>query len=144
METEKSTQYNNYFKAKFESILKSLIYLDRVEAKFTLFAAEELAAYERAKAEEGTDFEEIEKDYLAYKNLDVIKSFPPQILIGKQVGDDVEHLVFDEDPNVKVTIFEVSNEYNYSNPTGFFNISLPHIEAKTTMYQTMSYTQFKR
>lgn len=144
METEKSTQYNNYFKAKFESILKSLIYLDRVEAKFTLFAAEKLAAYERAKAEEGTDFEEIEKDYLAYKNLDVIKSFPPQILIGKQVGDDVEHLVFDEDPNVKVTIFEVSNEYNYSNPTGFFNISLPHIEAKTTMYQTMSYTQFKR
>lgn len=124
--------------------MKSLIYLDRVEAKFTLFAAEEEAAYQRAKAEDGTDFEEIEKDFLAYKNPDVIKYFPPQLIIGKQVGDDVEHLVFDEDPNVKVSIFEVSNEYNYSNPTGFFNISLPHIEAKTTMYQTMSYTQFKR
>jgi len=56
----------------------------------------------------------------------------------------VEHLIFDEDPNIKVSIYEVSNEYNYSNPTGFFNISLPHIEAKTTMYQTMSYLQYKR
>jgi hypothetical protein len=45
---------------------------------------------------------------------------------------------------VKVTIYEVQNEYNYSNPTGIFNISLPHIEAKTTMYQTMSYVQYKR
>ncbi len=43
-----------------------------------------------------------------------------------------------------MTIYEVSTEYNYSNPTGFFNISLPHIEAKTTMYQTMSYAQWKK
>jgi hypothetical protein len=48
-------------------------------------------------------------------------------------------MVYDENPNVKVTIIQVKCEYNYSNPTGFFNISLPHIEAKTSMYQTMSY-----
>ena len=51
---------------------------------------------------------------------------------------------YDEDPNVKVTVYEIMNEYNYSNPTGFFNISLPHIEAKTSMYQTMSYAQYKK
>lgn len=52
-ETEKSITYNNYFKSKFESILKSLIYLERVEAKFRQFAEEDKAAYERAVAEEG-------------------------------------------------------------------------------------------
>ena len=52
--------------------------------------------------------------------------------------------MYDEHPNVKVTIIEVACEYNYSNPTGHFNLSLPHIEAKTTMYQTMSYQTFKR
>lgn len=53
-------------------------------------------------------------------------------------------MVFDEHPNVKVTLIEVACEYNYSNPTGFFNISLPHLEARTTMYQTMSYQSQKR
>ena len=60
------------------------------------------------------------------------------------MNEDREFLVYDEDPNVRVTIYEVVNEYNYSNPTGFFNISLPHIEAKTSMYQTMSYTEYKK
>jgi hypothetical protein len=42
-----------------------------------LFEAEESAAYERAKTEEGKDFAEIENDWLAYKNSDVIEHFPP-------------------------------------------------------------------
>jgi hypothetical protein len=53
-------------------------------------------------------------------------------------------MVIDDNPNVKVTIYEVACEYNYSNPTNYFNISLPHIEAKTNNYSTMSYVQFKR
>ena len=48
-------------------------------------------------------------------------------------------MVYDEDPNIKVSIYEVTNEYNYSNPTGLFNLSLPHIEIKTNSYQTISY-----
>jgi hypothetical protein len=56
------------------------------------------------------------------------------LIVGRQVGDERMLLEYDDDPNVKVTIYEVSTEYNYSNPTGFFNISLPHVEAKTTMY----------
>ena len=77
---------------------------------------------------------DVEKDWLAYKNSDVIPHYPPQLVIGRQVADDKEWLVYDEHPNVKVTIIEVACEYNYSNPTGYFNLSLPHIEAKTTMY----------
>lgn len=143
-ETERSTSYNAYFKNKFDSVVKALTYLDRVEVKYNLFKEEERLAYERTKNEEGKDFEEVEKDWLAYQNPDVIEHFPPQIIIGRQVADDREFLVYDEDPNVKVSIYEIACEYNYSNPTGFFNISLPHVEAKTTMYQTMSYMQFKK
>ena len=143
-DTERSQSYNSYFKNKFDCIVKSLGYLERVEEKFKRFEEEDKIAYERAKSEEGKEFEEIEKDWLAYKNQEVIPHFPPQIIIGRQVADDKEFLVYDEDPNVRVTIYEIACEYNYSNPTTFFNISLPHIEAKTTMYQTVSYVQFKR
>jgi len=81
---------------------------------------------------------------LSYKNNDVLSHFPPQVVIGRQVGEDRVVLDYDEDANVRVTVYEIVNEYNYSNPTGFFNISLPHIEAKTSMYQTMSYAQYKK
>jgi hypothetical protein len=69
----------------------------------------------------------------------VIAHFPPQLIIGKQTAEEKELLVFDEDPNVKVTIYEMANEYSYSNPTGYFNLSLPHLELRTNNYQTLSY-----
>jgi len=144
VETEKSGSYNSYFKNKYEAVLKSLTYLTRYEEKVKLFQEEELAAYEKAKQLHPEEVADLEKDWRAYNNTDVIKHWPPQLIIGRQVADDKEWLVYDENPNVKVTIIEVGCEYNYSNPTGFFNISLPHIEAKTTMYQTMSYQTFKR
>ena len=53
-------------------------------------------------------------------------------------------MVIDDNPLAKVTLTEIINEYNYSNPTGYFNISLPHIDMRTNMYQTMSYQYFKR
>lgn len=64
-------------------------------------------------------------------------------MIGKQTADDKEFLVYDEDPLVKVVISEVQCEYNYSNPTCIFNLSIPHIEIKTNNYTTMSYTQYR-
>jgi hypothetical protein len=51
-------------------------------------------------------------------------------------------MVFDEDPLVKVTLTEVTCEYNYSNPTSFFNLSLPQLEVKTNNYTTMSYAEY--
>jgi len=60
------------------------------------------------------------------------------------VGEDKEFLVYDEDPLIKVTIYEVTCEYAYSNPTGYFNLSLPHVDLRTNSYQTMSYEQYKR
>ena len=53
-------------------------------------------------------------------------------------------MVFDEDPLVTVTVFEQLNDYNYSNPTSMFNLSLPHLEVRANLYQTQSYVQYKR
>jgi hypothetical protein len=58
--------------------------------------------------------------------------------VGKGI-EEKEFLVYDENPLIKVVITEVTNEWNYSNPTSFFNISLPHIEIRTNHYQTISY-----
>ena len=56
-------------------------------------------------------------------------------------GDNNEKVfyVYDENPHVTVVVSEILNEYNYSNPTGFFNVSLPQVELRTSNYQTMSY-----
>ena len=53
-------------------------------------------------------------------------------------------LVFDQDSLVTVTVFEQLNDYNFSNPTGLFNLSLPHLEVRANMYQTQSYQSYKR
>ena len=45
---------------------------------------------------------------------------------------------------MKVIIYEITNEYSYSNPTGFFNLSLPHLELRTNNYSTLSYAQYKK
>lgn len=65
-------------------------------------------------------------------------------MIGKQVGEERDIKVIEDNPLAKVTLTEIINEYNYSNPTGYFNISLPHIEMRTNMYTSMSYHYFKR
>lgn len=63
--------------------MKSLTYLEKYEEKCLGFAAEERAQYEKAKQEEGKEFAEIEKDWLAYQNPDVIDHYPPQYIIGR-------------------------------------------------------------
>lgn len=52
--------------------------------------------------------------------------------------------LLDENPVVRVSLVEITNEFNYSNPTAFFNISIPHIDLRTSMYQTLNYIYFKK
>lgn len=58
--------------------------------------------------------------------------------------EDKEIFVDDSHEHVKVQLFEVETEYAYSAPTGLFNLQLPHVEVKTSLYQTQSYFQYKR
>jgi hypothetical protein len=142
-EAERTSSYT-YYKTKYENILKSIKYLDTFEDKFVAkFHQEELEALEKAEQTE-VFTQDVQKDWMAYKHSEVTPHFPPQLIIGKQTQDDKEFMVYDEDPLVKVTLSEVTCEYNYSNPTEYFNLSIPHIEFKTNMYTTISYAQFKK
>lgn len=133
-----------YFKAKHDAILKALEYLHLFEERWvSIYKQEEIEALEKAK-EDDTFTSDVQKDYLAYQHEEVIPHFPPHLIIGKQTQDEVEFLVYDEDPLVKVVISEVACEYNYSNPTIYFNLSLPHIELKTNAYTCLSYAQMKQ
>jgi hypothetical protein len=50
------------------------------------------------------------------------------------VGEERVLQIYDENPLATVTIFDQDNDFMYSNPTGFFNLSLPHVELRTSMY----------
>lgn len=92
----------------------------------------------------GEDFTDLKESWVGVHSSEVIRSYPPQLIVGKSIGDEREVYVHDEDPLVRVQIFELDCEYAYSAPTGRFNLQLPHIETKTSMYQTQSYEAYKR
>jgi hypothetical protein len=142
-DVERTNMYA-YNKAKYDNILKSLQYLDLYEQRWVaLFKQEEALQLEEAK-KDNYFTEDVQRDWLAFNHKEVIEHYPPQLIIGKQTQDDVTVLVHDSDPLVKVTVSEVTCDYNYSNPTMFFNLSIPHIELKTNAYTTVSYQQWKQ
>lgn len=133
-----------YFKNKHDAILKCLDYLDRFETRFVAkFQQEERDNLAQA-CNDPVFAETVQNDWLAYNHNEVKEHFPPQVIIGKQTGDESEFLVYDADPHVRVSITEVPCEYNYSNPTGLFNLSIPHVELRLNMYSTLSYKQQKK
>lgn len=142
-EVERSNSFG-YFKAKYDAILKSLDYINRFELHFVeKFKQEDMAALENLTSTDETFKEDVLKDWLAFNHNEVIEHFPPQLVIGKQTADDVDYLVVDEDPLVKVVLSEVACEYNYSNPTSLFNLSIPHVEIRSNNFTTVSYRQYK-
>ncbi|TNV72950.1 hypothetical protein FGO68_gene13466 [Halteria grandinella] len=135
-----------YFKFKYDAIIKALEYLRKFESEqVEKFKEEEQARMEKDLEEDKERFtQDVQKDWLAFNHNEVITHYPPLMIIGKQTQDDVTLQTHDEDPLVKVTLSEVACEYNFSNPTGYFNLSIPHIEIKTNNFQTLSYAQYRQ
>ena len=75
-----------------------------------------------------------EKILLHYK-----KEIPYAVEVDTEEFFEEEKIILEEEDNlVKVTLSEITCEYNYSNPTGNFNLSLPHVDLRQSNYQTMS------
>lgn len=79
---------------------------------------------------------------MAFTNDEVLTHYPPQYIVGKQINEEREILV-QEDEHVKVILQEIDCEYIYSNPTGMFNLSQPSKLMRTKNYTFVSYAQFK-
>jgi len=76
-------------------------------------------------------------------NQDVVEHFPPNIIIGRGLSEQVVRVI-DDDPLVSIAIIEVTNEWQYSNPTGLFNLSLPRVYYKYDYYTSIYYSDYKK
>ena len=88
-------------------------------------------------------FNSVRNQWFPLKTNEIILHYPPQYVIGKQTNDQERELARFENEHVLVTVQEVECEYMYSNPTGFFNTSLPDKMMRTKNYTFVSYKQFK-
>jgi hypothetical protein len=140
---ERSNAYS-YFKNKLDTIKKSLVLLDSFEQFIERFVLEDKERYQK-EVVNGDSFKGLEQEWLGNgQNPDVAWHYPPQLIIGKQVVEDKEVFVYDENPNVRVVVYEIACQWSYSNPTALFNVSIPHIELRTNNYQTLSYSGYKK
>ena len=71
---------------------------------------------------DGEEFQDLAERWAGIQNPGVIRHYPPQLIVGKQVEEDREVYLNDEDPLVRVQIFELDCHYAYSAPTGLFNL----------------------
>jgi hypothetical protein len=85
---------------------------------------------------------EMAKVWRSGDNAEVIKHWPPQLIVGQQVGEEREVARY-EDSNVEIRLVEVTCEYMPSNPTGLFNLSLPEKLLRTKNYTFVSYEKYK-
>jgi len=76
-------------------------------------------------------------------NPEVIRHWPPIYIVGKQVNTEKALIVAFEDEFCKVELLEIDCEYNYSNPTSMFNLSLPDKMIRTKSFTFKSYVQCK-
>jgi len=127
---------NAYYRSKYELLGKAIAHLDALAPTFAAFEKEQLASLDMCLNGQGDAFTDLSEHWAGTKNEEVIKHWPPQLVVGKQVADDREYLVDDSNPLVRVEIFELDCEYAYSAPTGMFNLQLPHIEARASPYQS--------
>ena len=65
----------------------------------------------------------IDESFMAYKHPEVLPHWPPQLIIGKHLGE--EEIQVEGNDLINIRFIEVKNEWMYSNPTGMFNLSLP-------------------
>jgi hypothetical protein len=138
-----SAATNQYFKNKYSLLTKALAHLDGLQPTLAEFESEQLALLDTCLAEGGVGFTDLAGHWAGTKSEEVIKHFPPQLIVGKQVADDRELHVDDSHPLVRVTIYELDCEHGYSAPTGMFNLQLPHVEVRASHYQSQSYAQYK-
>lgn len=67
-----------------------MIYIDLYDKLVDEFLAEDIAAATANNVNSGEKFNEFQQVWRSGKNSEVIEHWPPQVIIGKQVGDELE------------------------------------------------------
>lgn len=87
-----------------------------------------------------TEQPEIGKSWMPLESA-VIRHCPPQLIIGEQTSSLKNEIGVYEDDEVRVSLLEIECEYIYSNPTGVYNLSLPHKEFRDANFRRISYAE---
>lgn len=129
------------FYNRLKDVNKAIEYLGQYDKLVKEFLAEDLAAAASNNLTSGEKFEEFAQTWRSGKNPEVVEHWPPQVIIGKQVGEELEICRY-EDDRIQVRLVEISCEYMPSNPTGLFNLSLPNKMFRTKAYEFINYAQY--
>jgi hypothetical protein len=135
-----ASSYSAYYENRFAVLVKAETLLEKFEDICKKFAEEEKAQYDAIKE---TDFIGLRDTWMAYNHPEVIPHFPPQLIIGKQVGENERVLLTEENESVIVKLVEIETEWMYSNPTGIFNLSIPDRALRLPNYSVATYEQYK-
>jgi len=74
---------------------------------------------------------------------DHLKHWPPLYIVGKQIGLNKECIAQYEDELCKVELMNIKCDWNYSNPTGMYNLSLPDTSCRMQNYTSVAYKDYK-
>ena len=121
-----------------------MVHLDALEPKFAEFQKRQVEELNKCLTGESEAFTDLKDNWVGTENGEVIKHYPPQLIIGKQVEDDVLLHTDDSNPLVRVELYALTCEYAYSAPTGLFNAQLPRVQLRTNQCQLRSYEVHKR
>jgi len=125
-----TSSYSNYYENRMIVLVQAEQYLEKFQEICKRYEQEEKAALD-AKSEDA--FVGLRDTWMAWEHEDVVKHWPPQVIVGKQVGEERVILV-EENESVAVRLVEVDCEWMFSNPTGLFNLSLPDKAYRTPNY----------
>jgi hypothetical protein len=137
-------QYSH--KPKLEFLNKAVKHLDALEPLFQQLEAKQMERMAKCLTGEGSgEFSDVAEHWIGATSKEVIRHFPPLVLLGPPVapGSEREIYCYDADPLVRVQLFEVDHEYAYSAPTGLFNLAVPHL-GRRFAYSTETYEAWCR
>lgn len=104
-----------------------------------------MKALEKALKEKN-EWSDIDPVWLALSNPngEVIKHYPPRMVVGKLTTPEEHYWTFEGDEIIKLEMVQVHGEYCYSAPTGLFNLACPEKKRKTHIhYMSETYKQWK-
>lgn len=96
-----SVATNMYLRSKFKLLEKASAHLEALEPLFEKFNQEQMSKLEKSLAG-GEDFSDLAENWVGTHNPEIIRSYPPQLIVSKQVGEEREIYANDDDPFVTV------------------------------------------
>jgi hypothetical protein len=122
---------STYQQEKLKNTKEAVKNLEELQGQFDELLAGQMAKMKQA-LETKSEYTDIDKNWLGVSNPtgEIIPHYPPGVVIGKLTSDETEFFRDDSNPYLSLVMYEVHGEWNYSAPTGGFNLACPDKKRK--------------